>query len=70
MSRPNHVTKAGRGGSARQFDRPIVAKLRRLCLALPETSERASWGHPNFRAGKRTFVAGISFRRRTVAANG
>jgi predicted DNA-binding protein (MmcQ/YjbR family) len=28
-----------------------------LCLALPETTETASWGHPNFRAGKRTFVA-------------
>jgi predicted DNA-binding protein (MmcQ/YjbR family) len=28
-----------------------------LCLALPETTEAASWGHPNFRAGKRTFVA-------------
>jgi len=32
-------------------------RLRALCLALPETSERPSWGHPNFRAGKRTFVA-------------
>jgi predicted DNA-binding protein (MmcQ/YjbR family) len=28
-----------------------------LCLALPESREVASWGHPNFRAGKRTFVA-------------
>jgi predicted DNA-binding protein (MmcQ/YjbR family) len=34
-----------------------LARLRSLCLSLPETSERASWGHPNFRAGKRTFVA-------------
>jgi predicted DNA-binding protein (MmcQ/YjbR family) len=24
---------------------------------LPETTEKASWGHPNFRAGKRTFAA-------------
>jgi hypothetical protein len=24
------------------FDRPVVSKLRALCLALPETSERAS----------------------------
>ncbi len=43
--------------NSRQFDRPIVSRLRKLCLSLPETSERASWGHPNFRAGKRTFVA-------------
>ena len=32
-------------------------RLRALCLALPETSEASSWGHPNFRAGRRTFVA-------------
>jgi predicted DNA-binding protein (MmcQ/YjbR family) len=37
------------------MSRPIVAKLRALCLAFPETSETSSWGHPNFRAGKRTF---------------
>jgi predicted DNA-binding protein (MmcQ/YjbR family) len=34
-----------------------VRRLRKLCLSLPQTSETASWGHPNFRAGKRTFVA-------------
>lgn len=27
-----------------------------MCLAFPETSESTSWGHPNFRAGKRTFA--------------
>jgi predicted DNA-binding protein (MmcQ/YjbR family) len=46
-----------RKASAPQFDRPVVSKLRKLCLSLPETIERASWGHPNFRAGKQTFVA-------------
>lgn len=45
-----------RTGSAREFDRPVVRRLRELCLSLPETSESASWGHPNFRAGKRTFA--------------
>ncbi len=34
-----------------------IDKLRALCLAYPETSETASWGHPNFKAGKKTFVA-------------
>jgi predicted DNA-binding protein (MmcQ/YjbR family) len=34
-----------------------LAKLRALCLALPETSETTSWNHPNFKAGKKTFVA-------------
>ncbi len=37
------------------FERPVVERLRRLCLALPETTETSSWGHPNFRAGKKTF---------------
>lgn len=35
---------------------PLLSRVRKLCLSLPETSEVASWGHPNFRAGKRTFV--------------
>jgi predicted DNA-binding protein (MmcQ/YjbR family) len=34
----------------------LLARVRELCLSLPETSEASSWGHPNFRAGKRTFV--------------
>ncbi len=45
-------------------------RIRQTCLALPGTSETGSWGHPNFRAGKRTFVtfewisglASIAFR--------
>ena len=35
----------------------VLQRLREVCLSLPETSEKASWGHPNFRAGKRTFAA-------------
>jgi len=35
----------------------ILARLREVCLSLPETSEADSWGHPNFRAGRRTFAA-------------
>ncbi len=34
-----------------------LALLRDYCMRLPETSEVNSWGHPNFRAGKRTFAA-------------
>ena len=47
-----------------------LKRLRDLCLSLPETSERGSWGYPNFVAGKKTFVtfefvvrrASIAFR--------
>jgi predicted DNA-binding protein (MmcQ/YjbR family) len=35
----------------------ILQRVRKLCLSFPESNEVASWGHPNFRAGKRTFVA-------------
>lgn len=37
------------------FNRAVFARARRLCLAFPETTETASWGHPNFRAGKKAF---------------
>ena len=39
-----------------KFTGKAVQKLRALCLSFPETSERSSRGHPNFRAGKRTFA--------------
>ena len=38
---------------------PSVAnsdRVRSICLAYPEASEKSSWGHPNFRAGTKTFV--------------
>jgi predicted DNA-binding protein (MmcQ/YjbR family) len=38
------------------FTHGILPRVRALCLSLPETSERSSWGHPNFRAGKKTFA--------------
>jgi predicted DNA-binding protein (MmcQ/YjbR family) len=33
-----------------------LVRLRAICLTFPETTETTSWGHPNFRAGKKTFV--------------
>jgi predicted DNA-binding protein (MmcQ/YjbR family) len=35
----------------------VLERFRGLCLALPETRETDAFGHPNFRAGKRTFTA-------------
>jgi predicted DNA-binding protein (MmcQ/YjbR family) len=34
----------------------VTPRVRAICLSYPETSETGSWGHPNFRAGKKTFV--------------
>ena len=28
-----------------------------MCLSFPEATEADSWGHPNFRAGKKTFAS-------------
>ena len=46
----------------------VLDRLRRQCLALPETSEVESWGHPGFRAGRRTFVTFEQVRRRPSIA--
>lgn len=32
------------------------AKLREICLALPEVTETVTYGHPTWLAGKKTFV--------------
>lgn len=40
------------------------ARVRGICLAYPETSETNSWGHPNFRAGRKTFVSLEHWQRR------
>lgn len=45
-------------------DDPVVERLRRLCLALPEAYEVPAWGRPTFRVGKRVFaVPGASMER-------
>jgi hypothetical protein len=33
-----------------------LAKVRRACLALPDTTEKIAWGSPTFRVGGRLFV--------------
>jgi predicted DNA-binding protein (MmcQ/YjbR family) len=41
----------------RESPQRVLDRLRRLCLALPDTCETPTWGHPNFRAGKKIFAA-------------
>ena len=41
---------------AGEYDHAL-AKVRALCLALPEAAEVEAWGHPTFRAGKKMFAA-------------
>ena len=45
-----------------------LKRLRALCAALPETSEKQSWGHPNFAAGGRLFAAVETWKGRPSLA--
>jgi predicted DNA-binding protein (MmcQ/YjbR family) len=57
-----------RGPTRHPDDDVVLTRLRNLCLSLPETTETGSWGHPNFRAGRRTFVTYEWIRRRPSIA--
>jgi predicted DNA-binding protein (MmcQ/YjbR family) len=45
-----------------------LARVRAICLGYPGTTETSAWGHPNFRAGKKTFVTFESFGGRPSIA--
>ena len=34
----------------------ILARMRKICLALPETKETPTWGQPHFRVGEKIFA--------------
>jgi predicted DNA-binding protein (MmcQ/YjbR family) len=34
----------------------LLARLRKVCLKLPEVRETIKWGHPTFEAGKKIFA--------------
>jgi predicted DNA-binding protein (MmcQ/YjbR family) len=34
----------------------VLARLRKVCLRLPEVRETVKWGHPTFEAGKKIFA--------------
>jgi predicted DNA-binding protein (MmcQ/YjbR family) len=34
----------------------LLARLRKICLPLPEVRETVKWGHPTFEAGKKMFA--------------
>jgi predicted DNA-binding protein (MmcQ/YjbR family) len=35
---------------------PFLTRLRQICFQLPEVEEVVTWGHPTFKAGKKTFA--------------
>lgn len=46
----------------------FVERFRKLCLSLPEAVEVEAWGHPNFRAGKKTFSVFEFYKERPCIA--
>jgi predicted DNA-binding protein (MmcQ/YjbR family) len=51
-----------------RFERPVFARTRKLCLGFPEVTETTAWGHPIFRAGRKTFCAFEMIRGRPSVA--
>jgi predicted DNA-binding protein (MmcQ/YjbR family) len=35
---------------------PALARVRRICLSLPDTKETLTWGEPHFRVGEKIFA--------------
>jgi len=46
----------------------ILARLRQICLRLPEVRETVKWGHPTFEAGKKIFAVLDRYDGRTCIA--
>ena len=37
-------------------EQKLLARVRQICLPLPEVRETVKWGHPTFEAGKKMFA--------------
>src|SRR5437867_10353570 len=54
-ARGGRRSKKGRGG-ARRSDRGPLERLRAICLALPDTTEKIAWGEPTWRVRGKLFA--------------
>src|SRR3989475_6687590 len=54
-SHPRRKSTTSRG-AARRLGRTPVDRLRALCLALPEATEKVAWGEPTWRVKDRLFA--------------
>ena len=46
----------------------LLARLRQICLNLPEVRETVKWGHPTFEAGKKIFAVLDHYQGRACIA--
>ena len=57
MKKPVGPSEPRPGGRRASGDTPEpIARLRAICLALPETTEKIAWGEPTFRVGGKLFA--------------
>jgi predicted DNA-binding protein (MmcQ/YjbR family) len=54
-ARSDQRSKKARG-TARRSGRTAVERLRAICLALPETTEKVAWGEPTWRVRGKLFA--------------
>jgi predicted DNA-binding protein (MmcQ/YjbR family) len=47
----------------KQDPEAILQKVRSICLSLPESGERTSWGHPTFTVHDRPFAVFEEFKK-------
>jgi predicted DNA-binding protein (MmcQ/YjbR family) len=45
-----------KAGAKRRSDRTPLARLRAICLALPDTTEKIAWGEPTWRVRGKLFA--------------
>lgn len=45
-----------RAMKSKSQEQKVLAKLREICLALPEVQEVKTWGHPTFQVAKKNFA--------------
>jgi hypothetical protein len=55
-SRASGVKRARRAGARRDAPADPIERLRRICLALPEATEKLAWGEPTWRVGGKLFA--------------
>jgi uncharacterized protein YdhG (YjbR/CyaY superfamily) len=49
---PERISSHPRKLPRTRAEAAVVERLRRICLALPEATEKIAWGEPTWRAGR------------------
>jgi len=68
LTGPARADKTYARGMAKPRASTVLAKMRGICLSLPDTQETLTWGEPHFRVGEKIFAGcGNEKDRLTIA---